>query len=87
MPPAAHAQEHSTERGRLRYGALKRGHGIERELGVNPFKVGMVGATKSHAGMATAQEDTFFGTHSGLQPELHRRERVVIEAPDPALSS
>jgi hypothetical protein len=34
--------------------ALKRGLKIEQELGVNPFKFGMVGATDSHTGMATA---------------------------------
>ncbi|MFC3614895.1 DUF3604 domain-containing protein [Lutimaribacter marinistellae] len=66
--------------------ALKRGLKIESELGVNPFKFGMVGATDSHTGMATAQEDNFFGKHSGVEPEPHRWEHVVIEAPDPELT-
>ncbi|ANT61620.1 hypothetical protein AYJ57_14075 [Salipiger sp. CCB-MM3] len=66
--------------------ALKRGLAIERDLGVNPFKFGMVGATDSHTGMATAQEDNFFGKHSGVEPEPHRWEHVVIEAPDPSLT-
>ncbi|MFD0978249.1 DUF3604 domain-containing protein [Tropicimonas aquimaris] len=66
--------------------ALKRGLAIEKDLGVNPFKFGMVGSTDSHTGMATAQEDNFFGKHSGVEPEPHRWEHVVIEAPDPDLT-
>ncbi|WP_170438968.1 DUF3604 domain-containing protein [Ruegeria arenilitoris] len=66
--------------------ALKRGLKIEQELGVNPFKFGMVGATDSHTGMATAQEDNFFGKHSGVEPGPNRWEHLVIEAPDPGLS-
>ena len=66
--------------------ALKRGLLIEQELGVNPFKFGMVGSTNSHTGLATAEEDNFFGKHSGVEPEPHRWEHVVIQAPDPALT-
>ena len=66
--------------------ALKRGMKIEQELGVNPYKFGMVGATDSHTGMATAQEDNFFGRHSGVEPEPERWKHVVIEAPDPELT-
>jgi hypothetical protein len=66
--------------------ALKRGMKIEQKLGVNPFKFGMVGATDSHTGMATAQEDNFFGKHSGVEPEPKRWKHTVIEAPDPKLS-
>ncbi|MEM6579138.1 MAG: DUF3604 domain-containing protein, partial [Pseudomonadota bacterium] len=66
--------------------ALKRGMVIETELGINPFKFGMIGATDSHTGMATAQEDNFFGKHSGVEPEPNRWDHLVIEAPDPDLS-
>lgn len=66
--------------------ALKRGLAIEKTLGINPFKFGMVGSTDSHTGMATAQEDNFFGKHSGVEPEPNRWEHVVIEAPDPDLT-
>ena len=33
--------------------------------------------------MAAVEEDNFFGKHSGVEPEPHRWEHVVIEAPDP----
>lgn len=66
--------------------ALKRGLLIEQELGVNPFKFGMVGGTDAHTGMATAAEENFFGKHSGVEPEPNRWKHLVIEAPDPELS-
>ena len=66
--------------------ALKTGLMLEQELGVNPFKFGMVGSTDSHTSLSTAEEENFFGKHSGVEPEPHRWEHLVIEAPDPNLS-
>jgi hypothetical protein len=63
--------------------ALQTGLKLEKKLGVNPFKVGMIGSTDSHTSFATAEEENFFGKHSGVEPEPHRWEHVVIEAPDP----
>lgn len=42
-------------------GALKSGLELERSLGVNPFKLGMIGSTDSHSGLATAEENNFGG--------------------------
>ena len=66
--------------------ALKTGFKLNAELGVNPYKFGMVGSTDSHTSMSTAEEENFFGKHSGVEPEQHRWEHVVIEAPDPAFT-
>jgi len=63
--------------------ALKNGLLLERTLGVNPFKFGMVGSTDAHTAMTAGEEDNFFGKHSGVEPGPHRWEHVVIEAPDP----
>jgi hypothetical protein len=63
--------------------ALKNGLVLEAKLGVNPFKYGMVGGTDSHTAMSTAEEENFFGKHSGVEPEPQRWEHVVIEAPNP----
>ncbi len=52
--------------------ALKKGLKHEARLGVNPFKFGMVGSTDSHTGLATAQEDNFFGKHTGSEPNPQR---------------
>jgi hypothetical protein len=52
--------------------ALKNGLLLEKQLGANPYKFGMVGSTDSHTGLATAQEDNFFGKHSGGEPSAGR---------------
>ena len=52
--------------------ALKRGLALEARLGTNAYKFGMIGSTDSHTGLATAQEDNFFGKHSGAEPSPER---------------
>ena len=52
--------------------ALKRGLEIQQKLGTNPYKFGIVGSTDSHTSLATAQEDNFFGKHSGTEPSVNR---------------
>jgi hypothetical protein len=52
--------------------ALKRGLTIEARTGVNPYRFGMVGGTDSHTGLATADEDNFFGKHTGNEPSPAR---------------
>ncbi len=66
--------------------ALKTGLMLEDKIGVNPYKFGMIGSTDSHTSLSTAEEENFFGKHSGVEPEPHRWEHLVIEAPDPNLS-
>ena len=62
--------------------ALKRGLQIEARLGTNPYKFGQIGSTDSHTSLATAQEDNFFGKHSGVEPTPHRMEHVVLASGD-----
>lgn len=59
--------------------ALKNGLRLEAGLGTNPYKFGMVGSTDSHTGLATAEEENFFGKHSGVEPEPDRWSHVVGE--------
>ena len=49
-------------------GALKRGLAYERELGVNPFKFGMVGSTDTHTSIVGTEEDNYFGKVTPLEP-------------------
>jgi len=60
----------------LQYEYARSGLGIgmqlEAELGTNPYKFGMIGATDSHTGLTTAAEDNFFGKHSGTEPSPER---------------
>jgi hypothetical protein len=41
--------------------ALRVGMQIEKEVGSNPFKFGMIGSTDSHSSMASAEENNFWG--------------------------
>jgi hypothetical protein len=59
--------------------ALKNGLMLEQKLGVNPFKYGLVGSTDSHTSLSTADEDNFYGKHSGVEPSPHRYEHVVMK--------
>ncbi len=66
--------------------ALKTGLVLEKKLGINPFKFGMIGSTDAHTALAAVEEENFFGKHSGVEPEKHRWEHIVIQAPDPELN-
>jgi hypothetical protein len=59
--------------------ALKRGLLIEKRLGTNPYKFGQIGSTDSHTSLATAQEDNFFGKHSGAEPSPDRMAHPFME--------
>ena len=52
--------------------ALKRGLVLEQRLGTNPYKFGMIGSTDTHTSLATAEEDNFFGKHTGYEPSPER---------------
>jgi len=52
--------------------ALQMGLQLERQLGVNPYKFGLVGATDSHTGLSAVEEENFFGKHSGAEPNPER---------------
>ncbi len=41
--------------------ALKTGLETEEKVGVNPYKFGVIGSTDSHSGLASADEDNFWG--------------------------
>ena len=58
---------------------LKRGLAIEAMLGTNPYKFGMIGSTDSHTSLSTAEEDNFFGKHSGYEPSPTRMDHPFME--------
>jgi hypothetical protein len=67
--------------------ALRKGLQLEKKLGTNPFKFGMIGSTDAHTSLAAVEEENFFGKHSGVEPEVHRFEHMVIRSPkDPELT-
>ncbi len=52
--------------------ALKNGLVLEARLGTNPYKFGFTGATDSHTSLSTAEENNFFGKHTGYEPSPER---------------
>ena len=67
--------------------ALKNGLKMEDKLGTNPYKFGMVGSTDSHTGLATAEEDNFFGKHSGGEPNPDRWHHPLAKFGDNEIAS
>jgi hypothetical protein len=48
--------------------ALRDGLLIERRVGANPFKFGMIGSTDSHTGLSTTEEDNYYGKFPSSEP-------------------
>lgn len=62
---------------------LRRGLEFEEQLGVNPFKFGLIGATDSHTGLASAEENNFHGKMARLStPENNLIKRGNISNSD-----
>ena len=59
--------------------ALQIGLQHEQKLGTNPFKFGMIGSTDTHTSLATAEEDNFFGKHTGTEPSPERASHPAIK--------
>lgn len=56
--------------------ALKLGLQQEAELGVNPFKYGMIGSSDAHTSLSTAEENNFWGKFSVYEPSAERADKV-----------
>ena len=59
--------------------ALKNGLKLEQELGINPYKFGMIGSTDAHTGLAAVEEDNFFGKTSSSEPSPTRATHPFIK--------
>ncbi len=60
--------------------ALKLGLALEKKLGTNPYKFGMVGATDSHTALSTAEEDNFFSKSVSVEPSPTRIAHPFIKS-------
>jgi hypothetical protein len=65
--------------------ALALGLKVEQDLGTNPYKFGMIGSTDSHTSLSTADDDNFFGKHSGSEPGPERMEHPFAKFGDMAI--
>ena len=52
--------------------ALQTGLDIEANVGVNPDKFGMIGSADAHTGLATVDEDNFWGKLGASEPSPYR---------------
>jgi hypothetical protein len=66
--------------------ALRLGLGLEEEFGTNPFKFGMIGSTDSHTGLATAEEDNFFGKVAAMEPNPERLSKAFVNNAETGLT-
>ena len=57
----------------MRARRLRNGLKMEAELGVNPYKFGLIGSTDAHTALATADDDNFFGKTSSSEPNPQPR--------------
>jgi hypothetical protein len=62
--------------------ALKNGLKLEQDLGVNPFKFGLVGGTDAHTGLAAVEEDNNFSKVTGLEPRPDRWDETFMKRGD-----
>ncbi len=65
--------------------ALKLGLELGKELGVNPFKFGLFGASDTHTALATTREENYFGKYQHTEPSPKRHGHEVIPADNPKL--
>jgi hypothetical protein len=60
---------------------LKNGLKLERELGTNPYKYGLVGSSDAHTGLAAMEEENFFGKTTPQEPSPHRLTATFVNNP------
>jgi hypothetical protein len=61
--------------------ALKMGLKLEKDLGANPYKFGMLGSTDAHTGLSTADDDNFWGKTSSAEPSATRAMHTFVKNP------
>lgn len=68
---------------------LLRGLQLEAKLGANPYKFGLVGASDTHTGLTTPDNDNFFGKFTAYEPKPDRSQHTSRAYADgsPALYS
>jgi len=61
--------------------ALENGLKLQKQLGVNPYKFGMIGSTDAHTGLAAVEEDNFFGKTTSSEPGPARATHPFVKTP------
>jgi hypothetical protein len=61
--------------------AFKHGLKLEQQLGINPYKFGLVGSSDAHTGLAAMEEENFFGKTTPQEPSPKRMTEEFINNP------
>lgn len=61
--------------------ALKNGLKVEGELGVNPYKFGLIGSTDSHTALTTPDDNNFWGKMASSEPSAERTQHPFFKSP------
>lgn len=61
--------------------ALKNGLKLEAQLGVNPYKFGLIGSSDAHNGLSAMEEDNFFGKTTPQEPSPERMTKAFFDNP------
>ena len=59
--------------------AYKNGLKLEQQLGVNPYKFGMISGSDAHTGLSAMEEDNFFGKTTPQEPGPERMTATFVE--------
>jgi hypothetical protein len=59
--------------------AYKNGLKLEKELGANPYKFGLIGSSDAHNGLSALEEENFFGKTVPQEPSPHRMTSAFID--------
>ncbi len=57
--------------------ALRRGLEIEKKIGTNPYKFGLIGSTDNHTALTASAEDNFFGKFLDSEPGPERMKNCM----------
>jgi len=74
-------KENSMLAGEYARSGLKTGLQLEKKLGTNPYKFGLIGSSDAHTGLAAMAEDNFFGKTTPQEPSPERSQATFIDNP------
>lgn len=60
---------------------LKYGLQLEKELGTNPYRFGLIGSSDAHTGLAAMEEENFFGKTTPQEPSPERMTKAFFDNP------
>lgn len=61
--------------------AYKNGLKLEKALGTNPYKFGLVGSSDAHTGLSALEEENFFGKTTPQEPSPERMTKAFFDNP------